>query len=83
MSRGNEVKCIDKYGDTTMLSCPVEKKSPRLGGGFVYAHLNNLPAGKYRVRVKADTDCLVDEIDIRPAMDVGISIVENKSTGAL
>jgi hypothetical protein len=73
---GNEVKCITKYGDTTMLSCPVEKKSPRLGGGFVYAHLNHLPAGNYRVRVKADTDCLVDEIDIRPAMDVGISIVE-------
>lgn len=43
----------------------------------MYAHLNNLPAGKYRVRIKADTDCLVDEIDIRPAMDVGIGIVEN------
>ena len=74
--QGNEVKCVTKYGDTTMLSCPVEKKSPRLGGGFVYAHLNHLPAGKYRVRIKADTDCLVDEIDIRPAMDVGISIIE-------
>ena len=74
--QGNEVKCITKYGDTTMVSCPVEKKSPRLGGGFVYAHFNHLPAGKYRVRIKADTDCLVDEIDIRPAMDVGISIIE-------
>jgi len=74
--QGKEVKCVTKYGDTTMLSCPVEKKSPRLGGGFVYAHLNHLPAGKYRVRIKADTDCLVDEIDIRPAMDVGISIIE-------
>ncbi len=39
--------------------------------------LSNLPAGRYRVRVRADTDCLVDEIDIRPAMDVGISIIEN------
>lgn len=75
--RGREVECITEYGDTTMLSCPVEKKRPRLGGGFVYAHLSNLPAGRYRVRVRADTDCLVDEIDIRPAMDVGISIVEN------
>ncbi len=74
---GKEVRCITKYGDTTLMSCPVEKKAPRLGGGFVYAHLNKLPGGKYRVRIKADTDCLVDEIDIRPAMDVGIGIVEN------
>ena len=74
--KGNDIKCMMQYGDTTMLSCPVENRSPRLGGGFIYAHLNNLPAGKYRVRVKADTDCLVDEIDIRPAMDAGISIIE-------
>lgn len=73
---GKEVKCISEYGDGTRLSCPVEKRSPRLGGGFVYAHLTGLPAGRYRVRVKADTDCLVDEIDIRPAMDAGISIIE-------
>ena len=74
--QGNEVKCVTKYGDTTEVSCPVENKSPRLGGGFVYAHLNHLRAGKYRMRIKANTDCLVDEIDIRPAMDVGISIIE-------
>lgn len=72
-----EVRCVTKYGDSVLVSCPVEKKAPRLGGGFVYAHLNSLPAGKYRVRIKADTDCLVDEIDIRPAMDVGIGIVKN------
>ena len=74
---GKNVECITKYGDTTMMSCPVEKRAPRLGGGFVYAHLNHLPAGKYRVRIKAETDCRVDEIDIRPAMDVGVGIVEN------
>ena len=74
---GKEVHCNTEYGDTTLVSCPVENKAPRLGGGFVYAHMNHLPAGKYRVRIKAVTDCLVDEIDIRPAMDVGIGIVEN------
>lgn len=74
---GNELQCITEYGDSTMVSCPVEKRSPRLGGGFVYAHLSNLSAGRYRVRVRADTDCLVDEIDIRPAMDVGISIIDH------
>ncbi len=74
--KGNEVKCMNRYGDGTKQGCPVENKRPRLGGGFVYAHLTGLPAGKYRVRVKANTDCLVDQIDIRPAMDVGISIID-------
>jgi len=73
---GKEMRCTTNYGDTTMLSCPVENRSARLGGGFVIAHLNNLPAGKYRIRVKAGNDCLVDQIDIRPAMDVGIGIIE-------
>ena len=74
--KGNNVKCITDYSDSTLISCPVENRSPRLGGGFVYAHLKGLPAGNYRVRVKAITDCLVDYIDIRPAMDAGIGIVE-------
>lgn len=72
---GKEVKCVTAYKDSTFVSCPVEKKSPRLGGGFIFAHLNKLPAGKYRIRVRADSDCLVDEIDIRPALDAGIGIV--------
>jgi len=72
---GNEVKCLSSYGDTSRISCPVENRSARLGGGFIVAHLNKLPAGKYRIRVKAENDCLVDHIDIRPAMDVGIGIV--------
>ena len=75
-NNGREVKCVTKYGDDTSTGCPVEKKSPRLGGGFVYAHLANVPAGKYRVRIKAENDCLVDEIDIRPAMDAGVSIID-------
>ncbi len=74
--KGDEIKCMTEYGDGLKISCPAEKKSPRLGGGFVYAHLTGLPAGKYRIRIKADTDCLVDEIDIRPAMDAGISIIQ-------
>lgn len=74
--QGKNVVCTTQYGDTTMVSCPVEKRAPRLGGGVIYAHLHGLPAGKYRVRIKADTDCLVDEIDIRPATDVGIGIVD-------
>lgn len=73
---GKEVRCITPYGDTTLLSCPVENRSARLGGGFVIAHLNKLPAGKYRIRVRAENDCLVDQIDLRPAMDVGIGIIE-------
>ncbi len=74
---GREVRCFTKYRDTSLVSCPVENKSAHLGGGFIFAHLNGLPAGKYRIRVKANTNCLVDQIDIRPAMDVGIGIVEH------
>jgi hypothetical protein len=75
-SSGKSITCVTKYKDSTMVSCPIENRSPRLGGGFVYAHLNKLPAGNYRIRVKALTDCLVDYVDIRPAMDAGIGIVE-------
>ncbi len=73
---GKEVIVYTRYGDSTWLSCPVENRAPRLGGGFIYAHLQGLPAGKYRVKVKAETDCLIDEVDIRPAMDVGIGVVD-------
>jgi hypothetical protein len=76
---GDRVNCLTAYGDTSLISCPVENRSPKLGGGFVYAHLNGLPAGKYRVRIKAETDCFVDYIDIRPSMDVGIGIADKTS----
>lgn len=75
--QGKEVQVVTKYGDSTRISCPVLNRSAHLGGGFVFAHLNNLPAGKYRIRVKAENDCLVDEIDIRPSFDTGIGIVED------
>lgn len=73
--QGASVRCLIQYADSMAVSCPVINRSPRLGGGFVMAHLQDLPAGKYRVRVRAETDCLVDEIDIRPAFDVGVGIV--------
>jgi hypothetical protein len=69
------VVCKTSIGDSTRTSCPVENKGPRLGGGFVIAHLHGLPAGRYRLRIKAVTDCLIDHADIRPAMDVGIGII--------
>ncbi len=74
--KGKSVVCNTEYNDGVKQSCPVENRSPRLGGGFVSAHLNKLEAGKYRIRVKAETDCIVDYIDIMPAMDTGIGIVE-------
>ncbi len=74
--KGTRVNCITAYTDSTMVSCPVEKRFPRLGGGFVFAHIPEATAGRYRIRVKAETDCLIDHVDLRPAMDVGIGIVE-------
>lgn len=73
---GNQVYCNTGYTDSTLVSCPMEKRSPRLGGGFIFAHISGKKAGRYRIRVKAENDCLIDHIDIRPAMDVGIGIVE-------
>ncbi len=72
---GREITLKTRYGDSTLISCPVLNRSTQLGGGFIFAHLNNLPAGNYRIKVRAENDCLVDEIDIRPAMDAGIGIV--------
>lgn len=72
---GKEVRCITRYGDSVRVSCPILNRSARLGGGFVFAHLSNLPSGRYRIRVKAENDCLVDEVDIRPSMDAGVCIV--------
>jgi len=57
--------------------CPVTATT-KLGGGFVVAHLHGLPAGKYRIRVRAEgRDALIDEVDIRPAIDCGVGIVDS------
>lgn len=75
--QGNSIVCNTPYKDGVKKSCPIENTSPKLGGGFVIAHLTGQVAGKYRIRVKANTTCLIDYIDIRPSMDVGIGIVES------
>jgi hypothetical protein len=75
--QGHSVVCNTTYRNEVKQSCPIENRSPQLGGGFVFAHLTGMKAGKYRVRVKAETDCLIDHVDIRPSMDVGVGIVEN------
>jgi len=72
--RGRPVICDLSYGDEKRRTCP-QTGNTMLGGGFVFAYLRDLPAGKYRIRVHADTDCLLDEVDIRPALDAGIGIV--------
>jgi hypothetical protein len=73
--KGEPVQSEFRFGSNVRKSCP-QSGSPKLGGGFVFAHLHHQPAGKYRLRVRADTDALIDEADIRPALDVGIGIVE-------
>lgn len=49
--------------------------SPRLGGGITYVHLYDIPPGRYRLRIRALTDCIIDYVDIRPALDVGLGVV--------
>ncbi len=73
--KGNPVTCDFKGGKENRKSVPELKRHPELGGGVLFAHMHHVSAGKYRIRIKADTDCLIDECDIRPALDVGIGIV--------
>lgn len=73
--KGNPVRCEFNGGTKPRVSSPLAKQGPELGGGVLFAHLHYLPAGKYRIRIQADTDALVDECDIRPALDAGIAVV--------
>src|SRR5690606_3071178 len=77
---GEVVQCTNEYGVGTIQGCPVENKTVQLGGGFAYAHMVGQPAGKYRVRIKAMTNVIIDQIDIRPSLDVGIGIMERTWT---
>jgi len=72
---GSPVTCDFKGGSDKRVTPPEVNRHPELGGGVLFAHMHHLPAGKYRLRIKAETDCQIDECDIRPALDAGIAIV--------
>lgn len=76
---GEVVYSTNQYSTGTIQGSPVENKSVVLGGGFVFAHFKGKPAGKYRIRVKANSAAYIDYIDIRPGVDSGIGIVEKTS----
>ncbi len=76
-AKGRPVRCEFRFGSNVRQTCPELNRSPKLGGGVVFALLHGLPAGKYRIRVRAvQGQAVIDEVDIRPAMDVGVSIIE-------
>ena len=73
---GRTVKSTFRWGNNVRPCCPEARRGPKLGGGTVFALMCGHPAGKYRIRVKAvQGDCVIDAVDIRPAMDVGVGIV--------
>jgi len=72
---GHPVTCEFKGGNEKRVTPPEVDRHPELGGGVIFAHMHHLAAGRYRLRVKAETDCLIDECDIRPALDVGVAVV--------
>jgi len=75
--QGKPVDCKFRFGNNVRPACPELNRSPKLGGGVVFALVFGRPAGKYRIRVKAEKGpCLIDEVDIRPALDVGVGIVQ-------
>lgn len=74
---GKAVECVLKTPFGERKTCPEPNRAPKLGGGTVFALLYNQPAGKYRIRVKANNrDCVIDDVDIRPALHYGIGVVE-------
>ena len=74
---GRYVECTFKWGSNLRPCCPEKRRGPKLGGGTVFALMFGKPAGKYRIRVKAvQRNCVIDAVDIRPAMDVGVGLVE-------
>ena len=75
--RGRNVECVFKWGDRLRPCCPEPLRACKLGGGVVFALMFGQPAGRYRVRVRAVKRlCVIDEVDIRPALDVGVGIVD-------
>lgn len=74
--QGRPVQCEFRFGNQTRQTCPELGRSPKLGGGVVFALLFQQPAGKYRLRIRAAKGtCIIDDADIRPAMDYGVGIV--------
>jgi len=74
---GDEVVCTFKWDNNVRPCCPEPERAAKLGGGVVFALVFGQPAGRYRIRIKAVRGtCVIDEVDIRPAMDVGVGIVE-------
>ncbi|MGA2616059.1 MAG: hypothetical protein ABSF26_00535 [Thermoguttaceae bacterium] len=73
--QGAPVACEFRGGKEPRVSLPETALRPQLGGGVTFAHLHHRPAGRYRLRIKAETDCLIDECDLRPALDAGIAVV--------
>jgi hypothetical protein len=79
--KGNPVTCNFKGGKDKRVTPPEINRHPELGGGVIFAHVHHQPAGKYRVRIKAEAEdrahgcVLIDECDLRPALDAGVGIV--------
>lgn len=75
--QGESVECAFRFDGKVRATCPEIRRATKLGGGVVFALLHGQPAGKCRIRVAAlDAECIIDEVDIRPALDVGIGIVD-------
>jgi len=73
---GNPVRCEYRFGNQVRQTCPELGRSPKLGGGTVFALIYGQPAGRYRLRITAAKGtCVIDDADIRPALDYGVGVV--------
>lgn len=79
--KGNPITCDAKVGQDKRVTPPEINRHPELGGGVIFAHVHHQPAGKYRIRITAEAEdkthgcVLIDECDLRPALDAGVAVV--------
>ena len=73
--KGQDVTVVYKLSGKDRPGVPVTATT-KLGGGAIMGLFHGQPAGKYRVLVTAvNRDVVIDSVDIRPGLDVGVGVV--------
>jgi len=75
-ANGKQIDYRFPLGQKRAIASPILNMSPELGGSVIFTLLWKQPAGRYRMRIRARTNAVIDYVDIVPALDAGVAIVE-------
>ncbi|MCY3022849.1 MAG: hypothetical protein NTW87_28040 [Planctomycetota bacterium] len=75
-AQGKQIDYKFPLGQKRPIASPILNMSPELGGSVIFALLWKQPAGRYRMRIRARTNAVIDDVDIVPALDAGVAVVE-------